>query len=248
MREMCGPILIRWTLACGICLNAISCGSSTDPSAAVQGAAATQSTRQAERLVQEKPIELRHVDATILGQIVDVRGVDWPRDARTGAALSAGREDVCEVRLHLPGGRTLSLKTRPVLTLTRALDANVVMQASLPPAAPPGPLRKKIEEIESLLKEWDAKPNPRMRALLDEFRGYPATTAELGYFIRIGAADLDEKSEVLFELSGDSSGKYYIVAVISAKAAEWDRIRNEWHARAIAASRPTEPSPALPQK
>jgi hypothetical protein len=202
---------------------------------------ASQPTKapKAERSAQTRDIEFR------LGRrIEEAKGISWPSDGHGGIAWSAGVAENCELTLHLPGGKTLVLKTRPILFANCYVQDGVVTSIYAPPQGKDSSLATKLQEIEGLLTKWGAVPSKHMRALLDEFKTYDDSGAGLEAGVLpfsqlIGAADLDEQTEAMFRLSRGPDGKWDIVAEINIKQAEWDRIRREAPAATAVASRPT---------
>ena len=98
--------------------------------------------------------------------------------------------------------------------------------------------------MEKLLADWGAVPNDHMRALLNEFRTIPDHGRGM-HLERVGGASIDDHSEVLFEFWRNASGRWNIVAVISAKQVDWEPIwRNAERRKAGTIGPRTQPAVA----
>ena len=105
-----------------------------------------------------------------------------PAGVEKGDPVSWGASLVepCDVTVHLPSGKFLKVRTRPILFISRLIarndDGDVVTEVVAPPEeGAPGPLSAKARYADKLLREWGAKPTPHMRASLDELMASPTT-------------------------------------------------------------------------
>ena len=204
-----------------------------------QRAATTHSAGQpTSRPANAEGLSRRKIDVTLLGRVSDIRGIDWPTDAR-GKQRSLNVTEPCELTVHLPGGRALKINTRPILVVTR--EGDVVVSISAPPEASPGQLPDKAREMEKLIDAWGATPPERMResiGLLKKMAPSPTDGVIYGGIERIGFAALDQQSELQFSLYIAKGGIATLNAHISARNEDWTRVAREEDARKAA----TKPS------
>lgn len=195
-----------------------------------------------------KEADIQTVELTLLGRISDVKGVRWPRSSQTHPTmdLSASVENPCYLMVHCCGGKTIKMRTRPMLCLTRLQVADdtqdLIVQLAAPLEGPDGTLEEKVHQAEQLLADWGAVPNDHMRALLAEMKTYhesaKSTRANGMWSLeRVGRASIGEHCEVLFEF-WRISDKWNIVAVMSAKQADWEPIWHDARRRDTSATKP----------
>jgi len=181
----------------------------------------------ATRPAQTQP-EARRVELTLLGKTSDIKGLKWPV-AKSSFDIffsSVWIEEPCDLTLHLPGGRTLNVRTRPVLIVSQSEGFVVTVQ--FPPAeSKPAWLSDHADEMAKLLGAWHAIPSKHMLALIDDYKktGPPGPNDPVffGGIERVGGAKLDDHAGLLFELSS-VGGKWSMTAVIGAEGPDRDRI------------------------
>lgn len=191
-------------------------------------------------------MSFRHVDVTILGRIDDVRGLPARRPNPLGLN-ELSLSEPCELTVHLPSGKMLSLRTRPILIISCPILTDAVTSVRAPPEEKKGSLADKAREIEDLLAQWQVVPGQRMRDQLaewkkrddigsDHFRGVVVTER-----IR---TDLDEQTELTFEVSTLTPG-WNLMVEIDAKPEGWAKARREARDR-VARSAVTTKSTTIP--
>lgn len=177
----------------------------------------------------EKPPMLRRIEIPLLGKVSDINGMPpWPQDAQRWRSWSV--EEPCDVTLTFPSGRTLNIKTRPILIVSRDNDVVVAVQAPLLDTESSW-IAAQARRIDKLLTEWRAAPSHRMRGLISEFKRIPLPKPNdpipQAGIERVGFARLDERSSVTFEMVIVRPGQWNLVAVFEAGEEVRKRNQNE---------------------
>jgi hypothetical protein len=178
--------------------------------------------------VEEEGLPLRHIEVTLFGSISRLEGIDWPDDPHN-RWRSWSLTEPCDLTVHLPAGRTLRMRTRPILIVSRIMPTDVVGAVDAPPEGKRASLREKAEEAERLLAQWGIEPDERMREGLEEWRKRDYLGAGSGGLLRVGMY-VDEVTYLAFRVQsgGPSRGGWHLVVEIEAKAQEMQRIRRQF--------------------
>jgi hypothetical protein len=135
--------------------------------------------------------------------------------------------------------------SRRCAIITKASEEDTIVEVQLVPAdVKNGSLADQAREMERVMAAWHAVPNERMRDSIELFKYPPRASSYNAEAVagleRVGGATLDQRTDLLFETLVVSTGKWNLVAVISAGAADLDRIFRAWQGRIEgAATRPS---------
>jgi hypothetical protein len=171
---------------------------------------------------------VRQVEVTILGHIGDAKGLDWPRDASPDRTLSIGVDEPCDLTVHLPSGKILALRTRPVLVVSHASGSDIVTEVLAPPEERKGSLADKAREIDKFLMQWHVVPDRKMRETLDEWKRSDDSGSDdfhIAASLRI-RTELDARTQLSFAVSSLTPG-WNLVVEIEAKPEEWENARHQ---------------------
>lgn len=186
----------------------------------------------------------REVAVTLLGKSTDVRGIDWPNDPHFhGRGFCADLAEPCDLVVHLPHGKDISLRTRPILVVYRDVDDDSVFSIDAPPEGKEAPLAEKVRLVEDLMARWHAKPSHRTQESLRWLKGLPVKPDKAHTFptsINVGGADLDASTDLMVTFNEGFNGKWNIVVTIGLNAAEMER-RGKERAKRTAAKPSTQP-------
>jgi hypothetical protein len=181
--------------------------------------------------IKENAVKLCHVEVTMLGKTSDIKGMQWPDDLDRWLSYSV--EEPCDLILHLPTGKTLTMRIPPILIVSQMEGSVVTVQ--VPVGKKEAWLAERAREMEKTLAAWHAVPSKRMQASIEEFKHIgppgPNDGVPLAGIERVGAASLDEHTDLLFELVMGRGGKWSMVAVISAKQKDREPLFREWQTR-----------------
>jgi hypothetical protein len=188
---------------------------------------------------------LRQVEVPLLGKVSELKGMQWPDDPR-GVWLSRGVSEPCDLTVHLPDGKALRMRTRPVLLVGRIMFTDVVGEVHAPPEGGRASLRAQALAIERLLAQWEITPDARLKAELDEWKQSNDSGTGIGAKLRIGMS-LKHAIQLSFRATsgGPPEGGWFLVVEIEVTADERRRIR-EWELLENRRSRSPSTQPERP--
>lgn len=162
--------------------------------------------------------ELRRVEVHLLKPVGEIVGMPWPENSQ-GGPRSHSLSEPCDLTVHLPDGRKLSMRTRPLLIVSRILPSDVVGSIFAAPIGGRGSIREKAAEAEQLLAAWGIESDEAMAAGLQDWKEQNYGGSGVGGRLRVGM-ELGDKTWLSFRASsgGPLHGGWNLVVEVGAKA------------------------------
>lgn len=117
-------------------------------------------------------VKLRRIEVTLLAPVWDAKGINAVRQVGPGIH-NISISEPCDLRVRLPGGRVLPLRTRPALVIYCFSGSDVVMAVDAPPEERKGSLADKAREIEAILATWHLVLSSEMKDNLKQWKKTP---------------------------------------------------------------------------